>query len=450
MEKEKQYSAPANGHSAPDGPGDVHVLDILNIFAKRKKFIVITVAICTAAVIVISYVMPHIYTTSLSILPPEKNEMNPLTSMLGGSNALSSFSLSSIGENHSSDFYLDVLKSRTLAESLFIDDPAIKNYFAANNPSLEGQILAFKGCLTIESEHDGLVKVEVDLPTHMLPSEQEQQYIAKLSAEIANGCSKELDRLSRLKVVSQAHNSRVFVESQLQATSAQMDSLSEAMIAFQKEYKVLALDKQVENEIKTAIDLKSQITELQLELDNVLHNQSPTSMEAQQLQARLAELRQEYDKLQYGGDSTDYYIPFPKIPTLQKTYTNMVLDLKVLEQVHAYLQNQYYQDRVQEERDVPVVQVLDTAPVPDHRSSPKRSVMLILGVIISTMLACGYVLVAEYFHSLPDSSAEHQRMKRFVNTIAPRSRYAKRLATENGNGKHHADIPERPQEPAPR
>jgi hypothetical protein len=173
-------------------------------------------------------------------------------------------------------------------------------------------------------------------------------------------------------------------------------------------------------------------------------------MEAEQTRTQLTQLKQEYDKLQYGGDSTDYYIPFPEVPALEKTYTGMVRDLKVLEQVHAYLQNQYYQDRVQEERDVPVVQVLDTAPVPDHRSSPKRAVMFMLGLIISFLLACGYALTAEYFRSLPDSSAEHQRMKRFMNTIAPRSRYAKRFAAENGNGKHRADIPERPQEPAPR
>jgi len=423
---------------------EVHLLDILSVLARRKKSIIIATVASVVVVIAISFFMRYTYTTSLTLLPPEKSQTNPLAALLGGTTGLTStFDLGDVGENHSSDFYVDMLKSRTLAESLLVDFPEIRRYFANNGVFGSQQIASLQECLTLEVERDGLVKATVETTTGNMPSQAEQQISAHSAADIANAYAKELDKLSQLKVISRAHNSRIFIESQLQATNTQLDSLYNEMTAFQKQYKIVALDKQVESEIGTAVDLKSQINELELRRAYLLHVQSPASMEVKQIETHLSELQDQYNKMSFGGDTSDYYIPFPKVPELQKQYANMVRDLKVLEQVDAYLQNQYYQERVQEERDTPIVQVLDSAPVPEQRSSPRRAMMAIMTCIVGLLLACIWMFIVEYFRAIPNIPGERERMRRLMGYIAPRSRYARLLANEsgmsNGNGARYTE-----------
>ncbi len=414
---------------------DVHLLDIVTTIARRIKFILFAAIGCAAIVVAFSFVMPNTFSTTISILPPEKSQQNPLASLLGGGgNSISTFDFADVGENHSSDFYLDMLKSRTLAESLLVDFPDIRRYFAQSGKTDIDQSEVLLRCASYEIERDGLVKATVESNTGYAPSEAEQKEAATRAANIANALSFELDKISRVKGISRAHNSRVFVESQLQATNTQLDTLYNRMTAFQKEYKIIALDKQVESEIGTAADLLSQIKELELRRSYILHNQSSSSLEVKQIETRIAELRSQYNAMNYGGDTSEYYIPFPKVPELQKQYAGMVRDLKALEQVDMYLQNQYYQDRVQEERDLPIVQVLDNAPIPEQRSSPKRKVMAITAFLISGLLACLWVLIAEYLRNVSAFPSERERMYRLMAAIAPRSRYAKTLANENVNG----------------
>ena len=399
-----------------------------------------------------SFLQQYTFTTSISILPPEKSTQSPLASLSGGgSNITLSFDFSDVGENHLSDLYLDMLKSRTLAESLLVDFPDIRSYYAHGGGSFVQQAAALSGCASYEVERDGLVKITVETSTGYLPSDADQRATALRAADIANAFAKELDKLSRLKGVSRAHNSRVFIESQLLTTNAQLDSLYNSMTAFQKQYKIVALDKQVESEIGTAADLKAQINELELRRAYLLYNQSPTSLEAKQVETRIAELRKQYTTMNFGGDTNEYFIPFPKVPELQKQYATMARDLKVLEQVESYLQSQYYQERMQEERDMPIVQVLDNAPVPEQRSNPRRRIMAIAAFLISGLLACVWALIAEYFRTVPSMPGERERMRRLVGSIAPRSRYAKILANESGNGAgngtmigvRHGDVPVR-------
>jgi uncharacterized protein involved in exopolysaccharide biosynthesis len=57
-------------------------------------------------------------------------------------------------------------------------------------------------------------------------------------------------------------------------------------------------------------------------------------------------------------------------------------DLQAQMLLQAYLNQQYYQAKIQEARDAPTVQVLDAAIPPVERASPKRKLMLI-GAIVS-------------------------------------------------------------------
>jgi tyrosine-protein kinase Etk/Wzc len=403
---------------------EIHVLDVITLLVRRRMLIVKIVAACCLLVAAIGFMMPHTYISRVSILPPERTERSGLGALLMSS-APSSLEFGGIGENRSSDFYLDVLRSRTLFDSVAMNYPRVKAYFAHETP-LEGeQALLFGSVLGIETGRDGLVSIAVQLYTGYFPSAEEQRTTAELSAELAGAVPKMLDRINHTKVMSRARNARMYIGDQLVRLRTQLDSLYDAMTAFQREHKVLAIDKQVESEVKSAADLQTQIMETDYQLRVRTRSQNPNSLEMQQLRDRLTILRDQYGQLQEGADTSAYFLPFPKIPTLQRTYANMLRDLKALEQVYAYLHTQFFQERVQEERDTPTVQVLDNPRVPENRSSPRRALMLIMTFFLSLFGAGAYVLVRESAVAAAASPDGARRWDAFRASFRRPSRSAK-------------------------
>lgn len=407
---------------------EISLLDVLTILVGHRRFILLFVAACTVVMAIVSLVVPQVYTAKVSILPPEKNERSGLSSLLSSASA-SMLDFSPLSENRSSDYFLDVLRSRTMMDSLFSDYPDVRAYFAGITDLRADQAELFTGAVSSDAGRDGMVTSTVQLSTGMMPSSAENARTAKLSAQIASGLARELDKLNRLKLVSRAHNARVYIEEQIHRVKGQLDSLYGTLTAFQREHKVLALEKQVESEVKSAAELQSKIMELEYQMRFRLRSQTPSNYETQQLRERLAALKEQYAQLQGGGDSTDYFLAFPQIPALQKDYANMVRDLKALEQVYAYLQTQYFQERVQEERDTPTVQVLDEPQVPERRTAPKRTLWVLLTLLFSTLGACVGVVARDVFVGRILKPAERERMDRLIESLPIKIRRRKTPVT---------------------
>ncbi|HRK60461.1 MAG TPA: hypothetical protein PLI74_12515, partial [Candidatus Kapabacteria bacterium] len=81
------------------------------------------------------------------------------------------------------------------------------------------------------------------------------------------------------------------------------------------------------------------------------------------------------------------------ITSLTKQYVNLYLSQKILEQITAYLETQRLQEYIQEEKDVPAVQVLDGAFDEPEKVSPKPLVMTLLAFIVSSTLAIAWIVV---------------------------------------------------------
>jgi uncharacterized protein involved in exopolysaccharide biosynthesis len=76
-----------------------------------------------------------------------------------------------------------------------------------------------------------------------------------------------------------------------------------------------------------------------------------------------------------------------------KEYANLIRDQKILEQVKLFLETQKYQESIQEESDVPTVEVLDSAQIPKIRISPNRKIMLVLAFFLSLTGASLFLII---------------------------------------------------------
>src|SRR5207247_4835325 len=83
-----------------------------------------------------------------------------------------------------------------------------------------------------------------------------------------------------------------------------------------------------------------------------------------------------------GQDQRDFAVPFSRVPAVGLELARLTRDLKTQETVVTLLTGQLEQAKIDEAKDMPAVQVLDPAAVPEHHSKPRlRDNLLIAGSV---------------------------------------------------------------------
>ncbi len=77
-----------------------------------------------------------------------------------------------------------------------------------------------------------------------------------------------------------------------------------------------------------------------------------------------------------------------QVPKAGLAYVRALRDLKYNETLFELLSQQYEGARIDEAKEAPVIQVVDSAVPPEKKSWPPRTLLVCLGTFLSGLLAC--------------------------------------------------------------
>ena len=397
---------------------DPHLLDFFTLLAKHKKTVIFLTFFFGIGFLVFTYLMPQTFTGQSSLIPPEKQGQSGLMSFLtGGSGALD---LMKGAENPAMDMFKNVLDSRQLSEQI-AKDARIRRYFATFDTSEKGIVGAIHGSMLSEALRNSIFTVEVAIKTHWLPDQAEKDSARLLVPYLAKVFIDHLDRYNRERLMTTARNTRIFVEGEYQNRMAQLDTAYAKLQAFQEEHKTISLTDQLSASVVSAAQLGSQQQQLEMQLGVEEREMAPNSAHTQMLRAQLEETKRELKKYDQGGVG-DYIMAFKDVPTLARQLANLTREVKLLESLSAYLRQQLEQERINEQRDLPTLQVLDAAIAPDRRSSPSRFSMLFIGLFSGFLLSIIYIAIRNYYDHVALNPEEHTRYLNFISMVKGKRR----------------------------
>ena len=221
--------------------------------------------------------------------------------------------------------------------------------------------------------------------------------------------------------MTQARNTRIFVEGEYQNRMAQLDTAYAKLQAFQEEHKTISLPDQLAASVTSAALLGSQEQQLEMQIGVEERELNPNSARMQTLRAQLDEVKRELKKYDEGGVS-DYVMAFKNVPDSARQLASLTREVKLLETLSAYLRQQLEQERINEQRDLPTFQVLDAAVMPDKRSSPHRLSMLLIGLFSGFLASVIYISVRNYYSQVRLNPEEHTRYLNFVTMLKGKKR----------------------------
>jgi uncharacterized protein involved in exopolysaccharide biosynthesis len=365
----------------------------------RQRWMVL--ALCTSvlfATLVITLMSPRIYESSASVIAPKEgsgsNLLGGLAAATGLVQQLPGLSLPSLTPNR--DLLVSVLRSRTMAHSVVERFKLQERY---GSRYLEDAIGRLQNATNVALSREGVITVRVE------------DVDARQAAEMANFHIEQLDRLVARYGVGEASHQRGFLTEQLAKAKVGLDSSEEALRRFQEQNRAIVLQEQTRGAIEAAARLKGEIMATQVQLQVMRNFATDANPEVVALRRRVDEMNRQLAQMQYGdgaarrsgqpGDRHDFTVPFSRVPEVGLELARLTRDVKVQETLTTLLTQQVEQARINEARDLPVVQVLDQA-VPAERPSKPRLGLNLAAAGVSSLLAS--IILAFMVESLRNTS----------------------------------------------
>jgi len=346
-----------------------------------------------SAIIIFVYLLlisPVTYKAPITILPPEDtDQLSGLGSLISGG-GVGDFLTGKLTPGNS-QLFIQILKSRTAAEYVIRKNNLLEFY--DEKKEFEA-IKKLQRDLELDLSKEGIISLSVKVSSEYLPLVfSDIDSVKNLSARISNSYIEALDSINREKVSYRAKRGREYIEEQLNVTKTELDSAEVKLMEFQKKNKTISLTDQLTSAIESAAKLKAEIVKTEIEIGLLEPNSRPDNKTILALKNKLNQLNNEYKK--FDIDSDDYLIAFSDVPELGMQLSQLLRTVKIKNEVYLLLQKQYYKERIQENRDVPTIDILDEAIPPEKKVSPRLIYSTFVSSIFVLLIVSSFLIFRE-------------------------------------------------------
>lgn len=334
-----------------------------------RRFIFASALVSAAIMAAVSMVLPKWYTARTSIFPPEPTVAMPMYAELV--QQLSAPLLGPVASGVAPEtIYIEMLKSRTICEKV-IAEFDLMNIYGSNR---------IEDCLDEMHSHQGFTLLENGL---LIVTFEDRDPVR--AAAIANRMAELVDETTRGLKVSRAARTREFVERQVTERQNLLAQAETDLKEFQEKYGAVDLDEQLRSAMDIVTSLSARAIALETEMSIMAHYTSKTSEEYRRKQTEYNEVVGQLTKLKASDNESDSDLFLPAlsdIPDVALQYIRLKRAVEVQTTVYTMLVSEYEKARIEEARDTPTVQVLDPATPPNVRSRPKRTLLVLVGLLI--------------------------------------------------------------------
>lgn len=409
---------------APQGYDRERLIAYLRVLWEQRRFLARTTFLGALVVALFTLLMPNRYASTTRLMPPEKDSgmgtaiMTALAAKAGTAIPMGAVGGDMLGVKGTGLLFVGVLRSRTIADRL-VERYDLKQAYHTTFDEDARKKLDDASEIS-EDRKSGLITIKVT---------DVDKYRA---TAIANSYVSELNRLLSEVSTSAAHRERVFLEKRLKEVKQDLDQAARDFGQFASKNTTLDIKEQGKAMLETMAQLQGELIARQSELSGLEQIYTPNNVRVRSVRARVAELQRQLQKIagadasslgpggRPGGDAG--YPSIREMPMLGVTYTDLMRRAKIQEIVFEMLTQQYEMAKVQEAKETPTAKVLDPANVPNKKSFPPRTVIVLACAFLVFIAAAAWVLARARWNEIDaDDPAKllAQEVLRTVNSHMP-------------------------------
>ena len=353
--------------------------DYLYVIIKWRKLLLINLFIVILISTIVAFIIPETYkSTARLTLPPSNSGLGGLSSILsGGKNDAISLGAKLFGmSNSSEDLILGILYS-TSSLSQVIERFNLYEYYGISDRNKDKALKEIINDVLFEPNEYGLIEISVINES------------PKMSANIANYFTKIVDSINTKLNIENARNNRLYIEKRFLKNLEDVKNAEVDLADFQKKYGVFAIPEQIKLGIAVAGELEAQLAEKQILLYSLKGQLSENSEiylglknEMEAIQRKIKDLNNNYKS----EADPKLLIPFNDITDIEIEYLRKYRELEIQNKILEFIYPLYEQAKIEEQKSIPTIMVIDKAVMPQLKYGPKKSFIIIFSLFVTLFL----------------------------------------------------------------
>ncbi len=358
---------------------------LLSTLWRRRLLIIGVTAVAAVASIVISLLLSNWFKAETRLLLPARGSSGLLSGALLGNLPSSASSLLG-GITGDYQRYLSILDSRTVKENVVNEFDLATVYDVADS---EAPVHAAMEVL------NGNVDFVVDEEYNHL-SIQVYDQKPERAAEMANFYVAELNRINSELASQSAGAFRRYVEQRYQETEAELAGVLDALRDLQAHYGIVDLESQGEVFMTGMTEWRLQAMQAEIEYERLLQLYGPNNSAVQSARRGVEAANRRYQAALAGRERL-MPVPQDSLPNVARQLLELKQDQLVLAKIVEFTRPVLEEARLEEQRKIEAVQVVDVAVPPVQKARPWRALIVVSSTMSGFLLAVLYVLLLAWW-----------------------------------------------------
>jgi capsule polysaccharide export protein KpsE/RkpR len=355
-------------------------LDYLLLLVKRKNlFMIVTFLSLIISYLAIYFFIPTQFKSRSLIVISEGDQTSGLSSLMKSFSSLP-VSIPGLKSGGDTDVFTTIIYSRTNLEDVIKKFGLYKEY---GYDTMEKTIEELTGSIKADETKEGAY--EINVKNH---SPQKAAEMVNYIVELLNKTLIELN-------ISKSRDNRMFLGKRYDDLKVKIKLAEDSLVIYQKKSGILYAEDQAKSSFEAYAKLEAELAAKQIEysiLDKLYGNSSPI-VETAKISAKEYEVK--LNDIKNGKEKSDVILSLKNLPQSAMNYLRYYRDVEIYNKMLAFIIPLYEQSRFEEQKNVPVLKIIDKGIPSKEKAYPPRTLFALLFTSIILMIVFTFFILQE-------------------------------------------------------
>lgn len=361
-------------------------LDFLVILVKWKKFFIsLFIISMVLSYLAIYFFVDARYNASALLLPSGEENSTGFNGLLQNLTSIQG-NLGQLTSSSDVDMYNSIINSRSVLEKVISKFDLIKVYKMDTTAVdyKEQTLKALRGNIDADLNDDGMTyHITVTAPKPELAADMTNFIIKLLNSKIIELKSKK------------SKDNRIYLGKRVDEVKDSLKFAENKMRKFQEKTGMFSAEDQTKALLEQLANLQATLASKQVELSVFKKLYGVNSAQVYNSRIAVNEFEKKLRNLSSGKDTLTALLSINELPERILRYFRLYRDIQIYTNILEFELPLFEQAKFAEQKDVPILQVIDTAIPPAKRSYPKRVITAFIISMGIFMLAFIFVYIRE-------------------------------------------------------
>lgn len=351
----------------------------------KWKHILIPILLLTMVVtyLTIYFFIKEEYKATALIIPSEDQSMGGIAGLLSTIQGLPAEIGGQFGGTEM-NIYNTIIYSRSFLEDI-IDKFNLVEEFEISKQLVDYKELALRQLGS---------SIEIEINDDMAYEISVKAFSPEKSAEMTNYVINKLnDRIIELKI-QKSKNNREFLGRRLLDIRDNLKRAEDSLKSFQEKTGMIQAEDQIKEILSVYSELETQLITKEIEL-SILKQIKSSSPQIEASKIQVEELDRKIKELRSKGIENSAFISLKSVPQKAIDYFRLFREVEINNEILKFMLPLYEQAKFEEQKDVPILQVIDYAIPPAKKAYPPRTILTLTITFFVFLMIFSMILVKE-------------------------------------------------------